>query len=192
MFISENYIGIKPGHGDAFKLFNRRGLFIGNVGGFGQGPGEYTSLYHAQICEKVGRIYLTTFNANRILAYNLRGEFLEGENIPLAFMTRKAVTHVDNENRQVVVLTLPFQGMDDYAVWVQDFEGNVMQKVGAGEFAVVPDFSNEVFSFRNTPNFDFRIGRFFKLNKTHCSTTILQIIPYDLFLHLKHREERGS
>jgi TonB family protein len=159
--VSENFIGIRADR-DAFKLFERTGQFIGNIGAFGQGSGEYSSnLYHVQICETAERVYLVPWaNANRIMTYNLQGQYLPDEAIPFAFSTRKVVFYVDNNNNHVVVVTLPFQGTDEYVVWVQDFEGNAIQTVSSDGFAVAPDFSNEIYSFRNTPNFDFQRMKF--------------------------------
>ena len=163
IYVTENFIGRQTSQ-DAFKLFDRTGRFIGNVGAFGQGPGEYSStIYHAQICEIAGRVYLVPWNnITRILTYDLRGRFIEDEVIPLAFTAPKVRFFVDNKNKQVVVFTLPFEGMNDYVVWVQDFVGNVIQKISSEGFALPPDFSNEVVFARNTPNFDFSIMRFFQ------------------------------
>jgi hypothetical protein len=162
IYVTENYIGIRPNNQDAFKLFDRQGRFIGNVGTRGQGPGEYAStIYHTQICEKAERVYLVPWaNANRIMTYNLQGQYLPDEDIPFAFPTKKVVFYVDNTNNHVVVMTLPFQNIDEYVVWVQDFEGNAIQKVSSEGFAVIPDFSNEIYSFGNTPNFDFQRMKF--------------------------------
>jgi hypothetical protein len=161
IYITENFIG-RQAPQDAFKLFERTGRFIGNVGAIGQGPGEYSStIYHAQICEIAGRVYLVPWaRANRILTYDLTGRFIENEVIPFAFEAPTVRFFVDNVNRQVVVLTLPFQGGNDYVVWVQDFEGNLKQGVSSEGFALPPDFSNEVLFSGNTPNFDFGIMDF--------------------------------
>ena len=50
VYITEQHIGMTPSErGGTYKLFSRDGRFLCNVGGFGQGPGEYTSLLYHQI-----------------------------------------------------------------------------------------------------------------------------------------------
>ena len=99
IYITENFIGRQTSQ-DAFKLFERTGRFIGNVGALGQGPGEYSStIYHAQICEIAGRVYLVPWaRANRILTYNLQGRFIENEVIPFAFEAPKVRFFVKIQN----------------------------------------------------------------------------------------------
>ena len=74
VYITEQHIGMTPSErGGTYKLFSRDGRFLCNVGGFGQGPGEYTSLLYHQIDEKAKRVYLNTFNATKIMAYDFNG-----------------------------------------------------------------------------------------------------------------------
>ena len=50
--LSENYIGIYLYEQFPFKLFRRSdGKYLRDIGGFGQGPGEYGSILQAQIDE---------------------------------------------------------------------------------------------------------------------------------------------
>lgn len=63
---SNNYIGIRQS-GAPFKLFDKDGKFLCDVGRIGQGPGEYEiSIYDEIIDEKGGRIFLAPFSAKRL------------------------------------------------------------------------------------------------------------------------------
>ena len=74
--ITENYIGIRQS-GGAFKLFNRQGKYLGNIGNVGGGPGEYKSLYSEAIDEKNGWIYLAPLGWKEYLyKYDLKGKYL--------------------------------------------------------------------------------------------------------------------
>ena len=162
IYVTDNFVGIQSNNQDAFKLFDKKGKFIGNIGAVGQGPGEYNSLYHCQIDEKNKRVYMTTYNADKILTYDFDGIYLEKENIPYPNRIRKANAYIDKEKKQVVVLTLPFKGMDENVCWVQDFNGKIVKKVSAENFALTPDFSNEVVLNRNTIGYDFQLLKFFQ------------------------------
>lgn len=73
VIVSDNYILVWGKDQTPFKLFDKSGKFLGNVGAFGQGPGEYQLIYDAQIDEAGGRIYLLPWNARSLLAYDLKG-----------------------------------------------------------------------------------------------------------------------
>ena len=65
--ITEHYIGICQRGGGAFKLFDRQGNFLCDVGGVGGGPGEYKGLYSQAIDEKNGWIYLAPISWKKYL-----------------------------------------------------------------------------------------------------------------------------
>jgi hypothetical protein len=141
--VSENYIGIRESR-SPYKLFTREGKFIGNVGNVGQGPGEYTLIYSSQIDEAHDRIYLLPWNARQVLAYDLRGQFIE--NIPLAYLVPKGYVQVDYEKRRVVVMNLAFEEMENISVaWLQDWEGNIIHENKSSQMLLQPDFSNEIY-----------------------------------------------
>ena len=74
--ITENYIGIRQSRG-AFKLFDRQGKYLGNIGNVGGGPGEYKNIYSEAIDEKNGWIYLAPFAwSDHLLKYDLQGNYL--------------------------------------------------------------------------------------------------------------------
>lgn len=141
--VSENYIGIRESR-SPYKLFTREGKFIGHVGNVGQGPGEYTLIYSSQIDEAHDRIYLLPWNARQVLAYDLRGQFIE--NIPLAYLVPKGHVQVDYDKRRVVVMNMAFEGMENISVaWLQDWEGNIIHENKSPQMLLQPDFSNEIY-----------------------------------------------
>ena len=81
VIVSDNYILVWGKDQTPFKLFDKSGKFLGNVGAFGQGPGEYQLIYDAQIDEAGGRIYLLPWNARSLLAYDLKGQAVQNMNL---------------------------------------------------------------------------------------------------------------
>lgn len=149
--VFDNYIG-SYGWQMPYKLFDRKGKYLCTVGSYGQGASEYTSLYDSQVDEKNNCIYLFPWQNARLLVYDLQGKPLP--DIPLAYRAPKARFHVDPEKKTVTVALLPFQGIKS-VIWVQDFEGKVIQEVDATPYQVGNDFSNEITVSRNTNEFDY-------------------------------------
>ena len=162
IYVSDNYLGMQPYGQFSYKLFDKNGKFICDVGARGQGPGEYRNVYFSQINEKKERIYIVSHNAKKILTYDLKGIFLENECIPLAAKLPKGSFYVNNERKEVTVISLPFRGEQEMVCWTQDFSGKLLQYVSAAQYAVIPDYSNEVYSFRNTSSYDFQLGVFYQ------------------------------
>ena len=140
LLIGEHYIGARY-IGKPYKLFTRQGKFVCDVGAVGQGPGEYINLYDSQIDEKHNRIYLLPWPDRKILVYDLEGNYLQG--IPLPFLMNKGAIRVDTERQRVCVTQMAFEDAPDPAVWVQDFEGNVLHRNDAASLKIWPDYSNE-------------------------------------------------
>ena len=79
--ITENYVGIRQSRG-AFKLFDRQGKYLGNIGNIGGGPGEYKNLYSEAIDEKNGWIYLASLGWKEYLyKYDLKGKYLDRKSV---------------------------------------------------------------------------------------------------------------
>ena len=74
----------------------------------------------------------------------------------------KGSFYVNNERKEVTVISLPFRGEQEMVCWTQDFSGKLLQYVSAAQYAVIPDYSNEVYSFRNTSSYDFQLGVFYQ------------------------------
>lgn len=54
--VSSNYILIEPDGVSALKLFTRKGRYVADIGGVGQGPGEYKYAVNRFLDEKQGRV----------------------------------------------------------------------------------------------------------------------------------------
>ena len=157
--ITDHYIGVILYDPSNFLLFNRQGKFITSIGSEGYGPGEYQALYHAQLDEKAQRAYLIPLTAKQILTYDLKGRFLPKECIKLSYLSPKSYFYVDHDEKRVTVINLPFSKEEPIA-WVQDFKGNIYQKIAAKHLALRPDYSNEIITSHNTQAFDFNILAF--------------------------------
>lgn len=158
--ISDNYILVYGRQQTPFKLFDKTGKFLTNVGSFGQGPGEYQMVYDAQIDESAGRIYILPWNAKELLAYNLEGKYVQS--IPLPTLVPKGKFKVDSSKSTLSVFILPFNTLP-YVAWRQDFKGNLLDTIPTRHMAIRPDFSNEVFSSKNNGDFDVFLFTFFEL-----------------------------
>lgn len=149
--VSDNYILVSNNRQVPYKLFGRDGKFICTVGSFGQGPNEYQLTYAEQLDEQHDRIYIMSWNADKILVFDLKGN--QQPYIPLNTRVLKGKLRVNTADSTVIVTTLPFEGSPE-VVWVQDMHGNRKQSVAPGHLMVPRDFSNEVMDARNTSAFD--------------------------------------
>ena len=154
-FASKNYVGVYTME-NQYKLFDKEGNLLCYIGRKGQGPGEYMFLYDSQIDEKNNCIYLMPWMQKKILMYNLQGKFLS--DIPLPEFVPKARFNINTDEQIVTIMILPFKGQNNYVVWQQDFQGNVLQTISSEHFALEPDYGNEIISFRNTPDIDFYLA----------------------------------
>ena len=152
-----NYITISGGMGEPYRLFDKNGRYLCNIGHIGQGPGEYQFAYDIQVDEKDRQIYLMPWQTTNLFVYNMQGEYQRS--IPLPTLVPKGVFTVDPEKQTVTVGMLPFNNIEGASVvWQQDFKGNVLHRVDAAPYSVTPDFSNEIANTDNVPGtFDFTI-----------------------------------
>lgn len=147
--ISDNYILAHSGYPPtAFKLFDRKGNFIAEVGKIGQGPGEYGSVYDAQVDELNQRIYLMPWQSDKLLVFDMQGKALEP--IPLGTRCPKAKFRVNPAKRTLTVAVLPWS-QTPAIVWTQDMEGKHLKEVAPGHLVVPNNFNSEVFSNFNQP-----------------------------------------
>lgn len=149
--ISDNYIMVWGRDQTPFKLFDKSGKFLCNVGSVGQGPGEYKLIYDAQIDEAGGRIYLLPWNAKALLVYDMKGQPVQS--IPLPTLVPKGVFKANTKDSLLSVFLLPFEYLPNVA-WTQKFNGEIVDTVPSRHLAVKPDFSNEVYSNKNGADFD--------------------------------------
>ena len=83
VLISDNYIGVYCYEKFPFKLFRRSdGKYLRDIGGYGQGPGEYSAVQMAQIDEEHNRIYILPALLNKLFIYDLEGTYLSS--VPLS------------------------------------------------------------------------------------------------------------
>lgn len=139
-----------------YKLFDKNGTFLHQIGGLGQGPGEYTNIYDAQIDEVNNRIYMLPWTSNQLLVFDLDGNLLPP--IPLPARIPKGVFRVDTKKNRLTMGILPFRDLENELVlWQQDLKGNVLQSISSTPYYTYDDYSNEVSSNRNAGSFDFFI-----------------------------------
>ncbi len=154
--VSENYILVKGKNNNPYKLFDKKGNYIANIGKVGQGPNEYGEVYDQQIDEKNGRIYILPMQSKKLLVYDLKGKALEP--IPLVHWSPKGIFNVNPDNT-ITFAILPFEGSKSI-VWVQDMKGKILKNVAPGHLAFPPDYSNEIVSAKSTNTFDLFLGTF--------------------------------
>lgn len=160
--VSSNYILIEPDGVSALKLFTRKGRYVADIGGVGQGPGEYKYAVNRFLDEKQGRVAIA--ENQKMLFFDLKGRFLSKESISLPETITKSSIWIDLENEKAVVVVLPFADIGNPKApisknlcWVQDFKGNILQKIFAVNYAIVPDYSNEVLAPRNVDAYSFSL-----------------------------------
>lgn len=139
--ISDNYILTHSGYPlRAFKLFDRKGNYLTDIGTVGQGPGEYQSVYDAQIDELNQRIYLMPWQSDKLLVFDMQGNILEP--IPLGYRCPKAKFRVDPVTGIITIATLPWKDTPA-VVWTQDMTGKHLQEIAPGHLKGEHDTSNQ-------------------------------------------------
>ena len=156
--MSENYILISGGGQMPHKLFDKKtGKFLTNIGSIGQGPGEYNNIYDQQLDEENDRIYLLPWSTQKILLFDLKGNFVE--TTPLCFGVPKGNFRVDTKAETVIVSALPFDGTKA-VVWQQTLNGELLKSIEPGHLSVQPDFSNEMFVYKTGDLYGFNVFTF--------------------------------
>ncbi|WP_301703844.1 6-bladed beta-propeller [uncultured Parabacteroides sp.] len=146
--VSDNYLLAHSGYPPtAFKLFDRKGNYIAEIGGIGQGPNEYTSVYDAQIDELNQRIYLMPWQSDKLLVFDMQGKVLEP--IPLGYRCPKARFYVDPVKGTITVATLPWS-KTPAIVWIQDRTGKHLQEIEPGHLKVEHDTFNQEIMYSPT------------------------------------------
>ena len=161
--ISSNYIGIRQSEG-AFKLFDRNGKFLHDIGKVGQGPGEYSgSIYDEIIDETADAIYLAPFfNSSKILKNNMDGTF--ARDIEVGEKMNKPKIALNNDG-SVSMIHLCFENQSKIFSAVIDKTGKATSYKGKAGQIVNPldkegnyvGFDNEIWSYKNTPEFTYMI-----------------------------------
>lgn len=149
--IGEKYILVSNNKQTPFKLFDRSGKFITNIGAYGQGPNEYGNTYAEQLDEAHNRIYILPWQSNKLLVFDLKGN--PQPPIPLCLRVPKGQFRVNADKNEVTVTVLPFEGWPA-VVWTQDLQGKRKNFVAPTHLGVPRDFSNEVMMNNNTPAYE--------------------------------------
>lgn len=152
---SDNYIaaGRTP-----VKLFTRDGSYICDVGGVGNGPGEYyISAYDVLIDEPADRIYIAGFG-KAVNSYDLRGNFKGTVRLPRPLNKGKLFNNGDGT---ISAIQLCFRDRDNDPFVAATFpastaDGDTVRYVFAPQLATnfideegyAVGFNNEIFSFR--------------------------------------------
>lgn len=152
--VSDHYLLVWGRDPIPFKLFDRQGRFLTDIGGFGQGPGEYQVIGDAQIDEANNRIYLQPWQRPNLLVFDLEGNLLPA--VPLCLTPPKPSFRVYPADSTLVMAILPFPNWPAL-LWAQDLKGKRKQFVEPGHLTMPHDFSNEIRSSRNTDAFDLSI-----------------------------------
>ena len=165
VFLSDNYIGFFSSLSGGYKLFDKNGKYLRTLSSRGGGPHEYSSfIYDSYIDETNNRVYLLPANSKNILVFDIQGNFLES--IPLAYFAAKARFWIDSKKQQLLIAVLPFPNTLA-VIWMQDFQGNVIQEVPSGHHIIdIPDFSNEVEVSLNMDVMDFSLFHWTPQNDT--------------------------
>ena len=166
VYVTDNYILLRPADVvSPVKLFTRKGRYVADIGGVGQGPGEYLYLFSWLVDEKENRIYLGPGRADKVLVYDLKGNYLPDEVIRFGEIVHKSQIWVDYDKKNVVVVTLPFSANvnSNFAIsknvcWVQNREGDIVHRIPVNHYGLIGDYSNALVARRNVDAISFSIS----------------------------------
>ena len=164
IFVTDNYILLNPDAISPIKLFTRKGQYVADIGGIGQGPGEYKTIHSCMIDEKQKRIYLGAGRANKILTYDLKGNYLSDEAIHFKEIVHKPCIWMDHDKKHVTVVGLPFSenensnfAISNNVCWVQNREGDIVHRIPVNHYGLIGDYSNGLVACRNVDAISFSI-----------------------------------
>ena len=131
--ISENYIGVYCYEFYPFKLFRRSdGKYLRDIGGYGQGPGEYGMVKCAQIDEQHNKIYILPALQKKIFIYDLEGNYLS--DIPLQTLVNQDF-YLDAENNYIYIASSIGPQHEPF-IQMLDLSGNVIQELTSREYDI--------------------------------------------------------
>ena len=164
IFVTDNYILLNPDAISPIKLFTRKGQYVADIGGIGQGPGEYKTIHFCMIDEKQKRIYLGPGRANTILTYHLKVNYLSDEAIHFKEIVHKPCIWMDHDKKHVTVVGLPFSEnensnfeISNNVCWVQNREGDIVHRIPVNHYGLIGDYSNGLVACRNVDAISFSI-----------------------------------
>ena len=144
--VTEKYIGIRQSR-EPYKLFDRSGKFLRNIGGIGNGPGEWTiNLYDEIIDDENELIYLAPFMRDRILVYSTSGQLVKELVAPHQLSKPKIFL----SDGILTVVHMPFQDDRVFAFQFDVNTGEILRELGPPPaHLIVQNFDSELFSSRN-------------------------------------------
>jgi len=159
--VTNQYILVYGTWSVPFKLFDKSGKFITDIGRHGQGPNEYRYIYDAQLNESNNRIYLLPYIDDKILVYDLDGKYFTP--IPLSFKTdifnKFQVNSIDSTISVFRPLVTNNDFMLPFCVWNQNMYGKLIHGISSPSYAVGINqenpFHNRIFVDKNTEYLDF-------------------------------------
>ena len=152
VLVTDNHIGIISEFSESFKLFDRKGEYVGNIGRAGGGPNEYTTISSARIVEKESRVYIYPAYGNtpQLLVFGFDGRAYPP--VKLAYYSRFTGDFDVNPDGTITVAIVPADG-NTPRIWVQDKSGNVI-KVLAGPVKSEGQVTGFVHTGYNMGHFD--------------------------------------
>lgn len=156
-------------------IFDKEGTFVRKIGCFGNGPGEYSSIYDFTISEKDKVIYLLDANKGKILTYNYEtGQFIKD----LKFISDLKFYHIQfidgklfadaysddyfNKSNQYVIQVFDINTQKKICTWLdceKDVNGwnnnisciqnNPFRELGNGKFYYTQEYMNPIFIIDN-------------------------------------------
>lgn len=149
-YVSDHHIMTGMVNNIPFKLFDREGKYIADVGNIGQGPGEYRFVYAAKIDESTQRIYMLPFFGKELLVYDFKGNVCP----PVPLVHEGIVAQFALRGDTVVILGSPQPNKFASCVWTQDLKGNLIHEFPTDRLDF--DFRGvTVNSQQNTERIDF-------------------------------------
>ena len=161
-FFSENYICVRQDQAPV-KLFDKSGKFVANVGQFGRGPGEYTSVVDIIIDEAGKGIYLTSMSSQSVLKYDMAGKFVEAINLDdkankarMALQPNSVLSLVhfcfkDIAKNKFTIADIQLDKNDSIEyIYNENIASNLKNDKGQNT-----GFNGEIWSYRNVPGLSF-------------------------------------
>lgn len=138
---SNNFFCISAYSRFPLKLYDKDGNFIRNIGNIGQGPGEYAVIDNIYMDEEHDRIYILPFSVDYILEYDFGGTFIRS--IPLCEANMYGSSFSVDINKEQILFIKPISKVTKNCIWIQDFEGRMIQGVSASAYYSETDYLGE-------------------------------------------------
>ncbi|MDH6311880.1 hypothetical protein M2137_000639 [Parabacteroides sp. PFB2-10] len=124
--ISDNYILILAEQNNPCKLFDRNGMFISDIGGVGNGPGEYRNVRSYHLDEANNRIYLFGGYSSSILVYDFAGKVLDPITLP-----RQLTECAFRVKGDLVEIVAKPNDQPQTIAWMQTLNGEMLDSIPA-------------------------------------------------------------